>query len=167
MRASRSISGSISPRRAYPGVHAWKAVQWPAWVSGGPANVAGQELPRVLPGARMRAQSFGNSTSTDRLSFARGPAPRATQTPMLIRDRIRDLRRVPGSELRPNPRNWRTHPPEQTDALRGMFAEVGSRTPSWPASSTTGRSSSSMGTSVDPTGRLQKRNRVAQRPGRA
>jgi len=29
------------------------------------------------------------------------------------------------SELRPNPRNWRTHPSEQQDALRGVLAEVG------------------------------------------
>ena len=44
---------------------------------------------------------------------------------MFIRDRIRELRRVPARELRPNPRNWRTHPPAQRDALRGAFAEVG------------------------------------------
>ena len=29
------------------------------------------------------------------------------------------------SELRPNPRNWRTHPQAQQDALRGVLAEVG------------------------------------------
>lgn len=44
---------------------------------------------------------------------------------MHIRDRIRELRRVRASELRPNPRNWRTHPPAQQDALRGLIAEVG------------------------------------------
>jgi hypothetical protein len=44
---------------------------------------------------------------------------------MQIRDRIRELRRVRASELRPNPRNWRIHPPEQQDALRGVLAEVG------------------------------------------
>jgi hypothetical protein len=44
---------------------------------------------------------------------------------MHIRDRITDLRRVRASELRPNPRNWRVHPPEQQDALRGLLAEVG------------------------------------------
>jgi DNA modification methylase len=42
-----------------------------------------------------------------------------------IRDRIRELRRVPASELRPNPKNWRTHPQAQADALRGVLAEVG------------------------------------------
>ena len=44
---------------------------------------------------------------------------------MQIRDRIKELRRVPASELRPNPRNWRTHPDGQRDALRGVLAEVG------------------------------------------
>jgi len=32
---------------------------------------------------------------------------------------------VKASALRPNPRNWRTHPPAQRNALRGVLAEVG------------------------------------------
>lgn len=44
---------------------------------------------------------------------------------MHIRDRIKELRRVRASELRPNPRNWRTHPDRQRDALRGVLAEIG------------------------------------------
>ena len=44
---------------------------------------------------------------------------------MLIRDRITGLRRVKASELRPNPKNWRTHPQAQQDALKGVLAEVG------------------------------------------
>ncbi len=44
---------------------------------------------------------------------------------MQIRDRIKELRRVKADVLRPNPRNWRTHPPEQQDALRGILAEIG------------------------------------------
>jgi len=44
---------------------------------------------------------------------------------MHIRDRIKELRRVRAAELRPNPRNWRTHPPAQQNALRGVLAEVG------------------------------------------
>lgn len=44
---------------------------------------------------------------------------------MLIRDRIRELRRVPAGNLQPHPRNWRTHPPAQRDALRGILAEIG------------------------------------------
>ncbi len=44
---------------------------------------------------------------------------------MQIRDRIKELRRVRASDLRPNPRNWRLHPPQQQDALRGVLAEIG------------------------------------------
>lgn len=44
---------------------------------------------------------------------------------MQIRDRVRELRRVKAADLRPNPRNWRTHPQAQSDALRGVLAEVG------------------------------------------
>lgn len=44
---------------------------------------------------------------------------------MKIRDRIKDLRRVPAAQLTPNPRNWRTHPRAQRDALKGILAEVG------------------------------------------
>jgi hypothetical protein len=44
---------------------------------------------------------------------------------MHIRDRIKEFRRVKAGTLRPHPRNWRTHPPAQRDALRGVLAEVG------------------------------------------
>ena len=44
---------------------------------------------------------------------------------MQIRDRIKELRRVKASQLRPHPRNWRTHPAAQQDALRGVLAEIG------------------------------------------
>lgn len=44
---------------------------------------------------------------------------------MPIPDRIRELRRVPAGELRPNPRNWRLHPASQRAALRSLLAEVG------------------------------------------
>ena len=44
---------------------------------------------------------------------------------MNIRDRIKELRRVPANELRPNPRNWRKHPEKQLNAIRGVLAEVG------------------------------------------
>src|SRR3972149_4557755 len=44
---------------------------------------------------------------------------------MQIRDRIKELRRVRASLLRPNARHWRTHPQTQQDALRGVLAEVG------------------------------------------
>ena len=44
---------------------------------------------------------------------------------MKVRDRIKELRRVKASELLPNPKNWRTHPEAQQNAMRGILAEVG------------------------------------------
>jgi DNA modification methylase len=42
-----------------------------------------------------------------------------------IRDRIKELRRVPAGELLPNGRNWRKHPKAQQEALQGVLAEIG------------------------------------------
>ena len=47
------------------------------------------------------------------------------QTIMNIRDRIKELRRIPASDLKPNPKNWRTHPERQKDVLKGVLAEIG------------------------------------------
>ena len=44
---------------------------------------------------------------------------------MNIRNRVKSLRMVPASDLRPNPKNWRTHPKAQQDALRGVLSEIG------------------------------------------
>jgi ParB-like chromosome segregation protein Spo0J len=44
---------------------------------------------------------------------------------MKIRDRIKELRRVKASDLRPNAKNWRTHPQAQRDVLCGLLAEIG------------------------------------------
>ena len=44
---------------------------------------------------------------------------------MNIRNRVKELRYVPASQLQPNPKNWRTHPEGQANALRGILAEVG------------------------------------------
>ncbi len=44
---------------------------------------------------------------------------------MQVRDRVVELRRVRAADLLPNPKNWRTHPRAQQDALRGILAEVG------------------------------------------
>jgi hypothetical protein len=44
---------------------------------------------------------------------------------MRIRDRVKELRRVRASELLPNPKNWRKHPPAQAEALRGLLTEIG------------------------------------------
>ncbi len=42
-----------------------------------------------------------------------------------VRDRVKELRRVKASDLKPCPQNWRTHPQAQQDALRGLLAEIG------------------------------------------
>ncbi len=44
---------------------------------------------------------------------------------MEIRDRIIELRRVKGSELVPNPRNFRKHPERQRSGLRTLVAKIG------------------------------------------
>jgi len=44
---------------------------------------------------------------------------------VFIRDRIKEFRRVKARLLRPHPKNWRTHPAAQQDALRGVLAEIG------------------------------------------
>jgi hypothetical protein len=44
---------------------------------------------------------------------------------MNIRNRIKAFRTVTPDEVAPNPRNWRTHPQAQRDALRGLLAQVG------------------------------------------
>ena len=49
----------------------------------------------------------------------------APQAPPVIRDRIKELRRVKASDLKPSPRNWRTHPAGQRAALAGVLAEIG------------------------------------------
>jgi ParB-like chromosome segregation protein Spo0J len=42
-----------------------------------------------------------------------------------MRDRIKELRRVPAAELRPHPRNWRVHPDRQRRALAHVLDRVG------------------------------------------
>lgn len=44
---------------------------------------------------------------------------------MQIKNRIKELRYIKASELVPNPKNWRTHPTKQKDALKGVLAEIG------------------------------------------
>jgi hypothetical protein len=44
---------------------------------------------------------------------------------MEIRDRVKGLQRVRAGDLLPHPKNWRTHPPHQRDALRGVLEEIG------------------------------------------
>jgi DNA modification methylase len=61
-------------------------------------------------------------THTTQLEIA--PTRRTEAGPM-IRDRIRELRRVRAKDLLPNPKNWRRHPKAQANALRDLLAEIG------------------------------------------
>lgn len=42
-----------------------------------------------------------------------------------LRNRVVERRRMLGSELAPNPKNWREHGPEQTEALNAVLREIG------------------------------------------
>lgn len=44
---------------------------------------------------------------------------------MKVRDRVKELRRVRAGDLKPHPKNWRTHSRHQQDVLRGVLKEVG------------------------------------------
>jgi hypothetical protein len=44
---------------------------------------------------------------------------------MRIKVRIIELSRVSASKFIPSSKNWRTHPTEQMDALKGILSEVG------------------------------------------
>lgn len=44
---------------------------------------------------------------------------------MAFRDRVKELRRVRAGDLKPHPKNWRTHSRHQRDVLRGLLEEVG------------------------------------------
>ena len=47
----------------------------------------------------------------------------STKPKIEIRDRIRELRRVPASKLMPNLKNW--HPDKQKRAMRAVLQEIG------------------------------------------
>jgi hypothetical protein len=44
---------------------------------------------------------------------------------VLVRDRIKDLRRIRAKDLLPNPKNWRRHPKAQAEALQGLLSDIG------------------------------------------
>jgi hypothetical protein len=71
-----------------------------------------------------KALSTSSLTENHQLTAAVGPGGNGDVGPM-IRDRVRELRRVRAGDLLPNPRNFRRHPRAQADALRGLLAEIG------------------------------------------
>lgn len=44
---------------------------------------------------------------------------------MKYRDRVKELRRVRAGDLKPHPKNWRTHSRFQQEVLKGVLADVG------------------------------------------
>ena len=44
---------------------------------------------------------------------------------MQTKDRIKELRRVPASEIQANPKNWRKHPQRQRAAMEAMLQKIG------------------------------------------
>jgi hypothetical protein len=42
-----------------------------------------------------------------------------------LKDRIKELRRVPANTLKEHPQNWRVHPQIQQTALEGVLAQIG------------------------------------------
>lgn len=44
---------------------------------------------------------------------------------MKLKDRIVGFERLDPKVILPNPKNWRTHPTKQRDALKGVLADVG------------------------------------------
>lgn len=42
-----------------------------------------------------------------------------------LKDRIIAFERIPGAQLQPHPKNWRTHPPEQRAAVQRAIDEIG------------------------------------------
>ncbi len=42
-----------------------------------------------------------------------------------MKDRVKEFKRIPASELNANPKNWRTHPREQVQMFEELMEEVG------------------------------------------
>jgi hypothetical protein len=86
---------------------------------------AGKKYPDGLYGQFRQVVEVSEATFKTRAVGVAGRGAEQTERAMNIRDRIKELRRVPANELKPSPLNWRTHPKEQLNALRGVLAEIG------------------------------------------
>ena len=83
----------------------------------------GQVRVRALSEAK-RAEASKPRTNIDRAGarqavpfVVRPQEPSEETATMKIRNRIKELRWVPARELLVNPKNWRSHPPAQREAL--------------------------------------------------
>src|SRR5208283_2162557 len=70
-------------------------------------------------------ESRASEACGDHTSQPEVVSTRKVEAGPMIRDRIRELRRVPAKDLLANPKNWRRHPKAQTEALRGLLTEIG------------------------------------------
>src|SRR5260221_3407006 len=106
--------------------------RWPGTARAGRATkrvsaAAGATTIAIISGracrSRSRCSNRGSAFCSRRWRVKRTSNGRWSN--MHIRDRIKELRRVPAAQLQPNPKNWRTHPKAQQDALKAILAEVG------------------------------------------
>ncbi len=79
----------------------------------------------------MRRRNFqikdglGNANSHNGSAPSAHPTQAGQSRAVLIRDRVRELRRIRAGDLVPNPKNWRRHGAAQASALEGILAEIG------------------------------------------
>src|SRR5437899_4331609 len=73
----------------------------------------------------MKAQAQEDGRRTTRRERAPRNGSSLSSGRPVLRDRVVELRRVKASQLLPDPRIWRRHPPAQAEALRALLAEVG------------------------------------------
>jgi DNA modification methylase len=80
---------------------------------------------QIRPKSVAAAVEASTSDDAERGPSKAGGAEGGGLAGLAVRDRIRELRRVRARDLLANPRNWRRHPKQQIDALRGLLDEVG------------------------------------------
>jgi hypothetical protein len=100
--------------------------------------MAKKSLSKKSPKARQKASGIESVKPPTRAAALRKKAKGAWKNPPeetagetigtqdgIIRDRIKELRRVPASQIVGAPWNWRTHDQEQADAVAGSLVELG------------------------------------------
>jgi hypothetical protein len=76
-------------------------------------------------GVRIKLALAASQSDSSKKNDAIASVPTNCGLPLQIRDRIKELQRVRAGGLLPNSKNWRRHPPDQDNALRGLLAEIG------------------------------------------
>lgn len=78
-------------------------------------------MPAAKKKAKRKAKKKAKTKKKEKPAPKQAPKPEA----VVIRDRIKEFRRVKASELVPDPDNWRTHPRSQKLAVSGILSEIG------------------------------------------